>query len=211
MSDFIKDLIKAQKVIINKALSFQNQVNEKYIEMKEKEMLKRSDYKFEPNSFVTLAYETGKAPNKLLFKNSGPYRVIRRIGDNLEVQNLIDEKITFHHVNLTKPFVYDPNRVDPIEISRKTAAEGAEYIVEDILDHGLIDDFNNKDIKRAKKENIVFLIKWSIGEPSLEPWKIMLNTTISMSKRMQVLLTKLSKLMAECVLFQLFYFQTELI
>lgn len=95
----------------------------------------------------------------------------------MELQNLIDEKITFHHVNLTKPFVYDPNRVDPIEISRKTAAEGAEYIVEDILDHGLIDDFNNKDIKKAKKENIVFLIKWAIGEPSLEPWKVMLNTT----------------------------------
>ena len=177
MSDFIKDLIKAQKVIINKALYFQDKVNENYIEKKKKEMLQRSSYKFEPNSFVTLAYETGKAPNKLLFKNSGPYRVIRRIGDNLELQNLIDEKITFHHVNLTKPFVYDPNRVDPIEISRKTAAEGAEYIVKDILDHGLIDDFNNKDIKKAKKENIVFLIKWSIGEPSLEPWKVMLNTT----------------------------------
>ena len=177
MSDFIKDLIKAQKVIINKALSFQNEVNDKYIKKRENDMLKRSSFEFQKDSYVLLAYETGKAPNKLLFSNSGPLRVLGRIGDNLELQNLIDDKITYHHVNLVKPFIYDPDRVNPTEISRKTAAEGAEYFVEEILDHGLADDFNDKNIKKTKKENIRFLIKWSRGEPSITTWKNMINTS----------------------------------
>jgi hypothetical protein len=131
---------------------------------------KRSNFEFTPNSYVTLTYEEGRPPNKLCFRHKGPFRVINRIGDNLQLQDLIDEKIQYHHINYARP-------VDPIDIARKCATE-QEFVIEDIIDHSLVNDKKNKDIKYAKRSNIQFLVKWENpgSEDTWEPWNNLLKT-----------------------------------
>lgn len=59
--------------------------------------------KYPANSFVLVQYPAGlgdshRPPDKLLTRWQGPFRVIGNNGDEYELQGLVTEKTTKHHI-----------------------------------------------------------------------------------------------------------------
>jgi len=176
MSEFMNDMIKAQKAIINKATQHQHVVNNKYISKKTKEVLARRDNKYIPGSFVMVTEQEGRS-NKLSFRHNGPFRVIEQIDDIVKVQDLITDNTSFYHVNYIKEYKYNPNRVNPVSKALESAID-PEFIVGEILDHRRISD-GDKNIVDAPATDREFLVHWedfTSERDSWEPWKEMIKT-----------------------------------
>jgi hypothetical protein len=65
-------------------------------------------------------YKDGNNPsrglNKLFFRQKGPYKVITHDIDIIKVQNLIDDKFEYFHINLVSPYRFDSNRILPADV-----------------------------------------------------------------------------------------------
>jgi hypothetical protein len=167
MSEYMENMLIAQRVIIEKSLQIQFETNKSSLENKFKKMKNLPDIIFEKGSYVTVSYDDGKIPSKLILPRKGPFRVLDHSDGKVHVQNLVTMQEEYFHASICNQFLYDPNRVDPIHIARK-ALPNPEYVVEEILEHKPI-NFSH----RSKRDELFFKIKWeNFGKEfdSWEPW-----------------------------------------
>ena len=89
-------------------------------------------------------------------------------GTSYDLLHLITKKIEFGiHVKRLKPFDFDPDRTDPVEVSN---TDSDSFIVEEILQH-------RGNPKR--KTEMVFEVKWKYfpsSENTWEPWSFVRDT-----------------------------------
>jgi hypothetical protein len=166
MSQYMENMLLAQRIIIESVLESQIITNEERSDKKMKVMENLPIRKFLSGSFVTVEYHDGKIPSKLSLPRRGPFRVIDHSEDKVHVQNLVTLEEEYFHSSICNQFEYDPNRVDPIDVARK-ALPNPEYVVKDVLEHV------PKDFKpNTPRANLQFKIKWlHWDEISWEPWE----------------------------------------
>ena len=93
-------------------------------------------------------------------------RVIDHNGSEYTLLNLVTKDQMKIHVSLLKPFIYDPAKVDPLEIAMY---DTQEYFIEKVLEH-------RGNIKRLS--SMEFLVKWrgyGLEHNSWEPWSALRN------------------------------------
>ena len=98
---------------------------------------------------------------------TGPYQVISSQKGQYKLLDLITNKSKMYHVTQLKPFFYDKEKVDPVDIARR---DHLEYFIERILAF-------EGDIKRVS--TLRFHVKWlgyDDSHNSWERWKNLMNT-----------------------------------
>ena len=121
---------------------------------------------FPPNSYVLVKYpDSGmgsKPPDKLMTYLRGPLRVINNIGPYYTLLNLVTNEQEEAHVKRLKPFLFDPDRVDPVDVANR---DDCSFTVQKVITH-------QGNFKR--KNSLEFLVQWegySESENSWVPWK----------------------------------------
>ena len=103
---------------------------------------------FEDNSFVLLEWPTGP-PSKLMARKKGPYRVTKSVGADVTIKDLSNGKEMVVHINRLTPFIFDENRINPLEIAIK---DKKEHFLEKIISH--------RGNLKGLKGNLYFTVKW---------------------------------------------------
>jgi len=168
LSKWVQEMSEQHEIIISKAQQIQESIDNAN---KLKRYPKNLVTEFPINSFVLVSYpETGYGRNKpTRFDPNwrGPMRVIEHKGSEYTLLNLVNKQQMKVHISLLKPFVYDPAKVDPLEIAMY---DTQEYYIEMILEH-------RGNIK--KLSSLEFLVKWKgygLEHNSWEPWSTLRNT-----------------------------------
>ena len=164
LTEYSKDMIERQAEIIAIAQKHQKQVNEQYIDSKNKKYKDIEVTTFPVNSYVLLGYPDTSLkkgpPNKFMLNWQGPYRVISYIGNNYTVLNLGTMKQETVNIKRLKQFLTDDD-VDPQQVANQATQRA---VVERIVSHT-----GNPNYRKKMK----FEIKW-LGygpeENTMEPW-----------------------------------------
>jgi len=121
---------------------------------------------FDPNSFVLVCPPWSamghRPPTKLHTQWRGPLRVVKNVGAQYTLYNMVTNKTEEVHVKRLKAFDYDPEMDNPLKLA---AADYDEFIIERVLEH-------TGDPKR--KSSLDFLVKWLGYDDSHNlwiPWK----------------------------------------
>jgi len=117
---------------------------------------------FPPDSFVLVKYRKGSPPSRVHTNWRGPMRVISNDKSIHTLYDLITHKSVRYHAYDIKPFLFDPRRVDPLDVARH---DYLEFFVEGILSM-------KGNPKRVR--SLTFLIKWvgyDEAHNSWEPWE----------------------------------------
>jgi hypothetical protein len=117
---------------------------------------------FPPDSFVLVKYRKGSPPSRVHTNWRGPMRVISNDKSIHTLYDLITHKSVQYHAYDIKPFLFDPRRVDPLDVARH---DYLEFFVEGILSM-------KGNPKRVR--SLTFLIKWvgyDEAHNSWEPWE----------------------------------------
>jgi hypothetical protein len=131
LSTYVEELMDVQVLLMGRALQYQNAKDQRHL-------MSRNDppTEFPINSYVLVQYPNSrmgrKAPTKLHTPWRGPYRVVNKIGHKYTVQDLVTKTEEDVHVTSLKPFYYDPNIVNPLEIARK---HKQGRLIETVLQH----------------------------------------------------------------------------
>ncbi len=67
------------------------------------------------NSYVLYTHLNGKE-HKIHPEHSGPYQVMNRLNDIYSIQDLVSGKVIDTHVHQLRPFNYDSERTQPVDI-----------------------------------------------------------------------------------------------
>jgi hypothetical protein len=86
---------------------------------------------FADGSFVLAQYETGPL-TRLHTKWQGPLEVMSHKDSEYTLMNLVSKKIKKIHASKLKQFIFDPSRVEPLDIARR---DYMEYFIEKVLAH----------------------------------------------------------------------------
>ena len=168
MSEYMENMLIAQRIIIEKTLQNQIETNDLNSDKKLEKMKGLTSVTFAKDSYVTASYHDNKIPSKLALPRRGPFRVLDHTDGKVHVQNLVTLQEEWIHASLCNQFYYDPRRVDPVGIARK-ALPNPEYVIEKILDHV------PKEVNyRTKKGELFFLVQWegfNADHNSWEPWE----------------------------------------
>jgi transposase InsO family protein len=173
MSQYVTDLIGAQKSVIEYAKTIQTLKDSAHMSTGLGARL--TDYGV--GTLVTVSYPqnmTGKSkpPDKLLTQRKGPYEIVEQKGSTYTMRHVADNRIITRHISQLELFIYDPDSVDPMEVAAKDLKE---FVVEEILDH------NPKRHATKNKKTLEFFVKWQgYGEEANEwvPWKNLTNNSI---------------------------------
>ena len=110
-------------------------------------------------SYVLVHYRTGLPPTRLHTFWHGPLRVVKGSNSRYTLSDLITGKEKDYHVSDMKPFIFDPEVVDPVDIARR---DRMEFFIEKILDHrGNL----------SRKTEIQFLVKWFGYDEQSDSWE----------------------------------------
>jgi transposase InsO family protein len=131
LSDYVKDMMRAQAHLLHMALQIQEEQNFRHITSRDDRPTE-----FEPNSYVLVQYPITrmgrKQPTKLHTPWRGPLRVISHIGPKYTLQNLVTGKNEDMHISCLKTFVYDPTNVNPYEIALQ---DSGDRLLQTVLNH----------------------------------------------------------------------------
>ena len=158
LSSFMSKLIKLQGNIINIARSNQTiKDNNHYA----RSSPLRTD--FEINSYVIANFENEdhRPPDKFSPFFKGPFRIVNTYQGNKNiytVQNLLTNKLEDYHVTNLRPFIYDDQKVDPLDVAM--LASNLSKIEKVIRSKG-----NKKD-----KTNMQFLVRWQGFDSKHDTW-----------------------------------------
>ena len=97
--------------------------------------------------------------NKLLPKHRGPYQVKGRKQSIYFIEDLVLGKQIKTHVHNLRPFLFNPQQVNPIEVAQQNEQE---FMVRDIIAH------RGDHHRRSSME---FLVRWTGYDASSNSWE----------------------------------------
>ena len=103
---------------------------------------------FLPGTYVLVHYRTDNLPTRLHAFWRGSMRVISGSNSRYLLYDLISHVEKEYHVSDMKTFLFDPLRVDPLDVARH---DYMEFYIETILEH-------HDDLQR--KTSLEFLVNW---------------------------------------------------
>ena len=110
------------------------------------------------NSYVLYTPPVGRS-NKLLPKHKGPYQVRGQKQSIYIIEDLVLGKQIKTHVHNLRPFIFSPNRVNPVEVAQQNEQE---FMVRDIIAH------RGDHHRRSSME---FLVRWTGYDASSNSWE----------------------------------------
>lgn len=157
-------------------------------ELDEYHMISRDDKNpitvYPVNSYVLQRYHQ-KPPGKFPNDWYGPKLVTNNVGPTYTVQDLITGKLSDTHVSNLKPFLYDPEHVDPLSVAMQ---DNQEFLIDHIIEHRG---------QRNNKTAMEFKVRWSGQDPSQDTWESWkeLRNTVQLREylaqhKMKALITK---------------------
>ena len=154
-SDWTAKMLDAQADIIKIAQLHQEEHDVHHISMHTAERTE-----FPINSYVLVQYENieHKPPSKLHPQLKGPYQVVNYNGSIYTVRNLVTNKLEDFHITNIRHFEFDPLTVDPRQVANSD---------QDMVD---INDIIQHTGTSNRRANMRFLVRWSDGEETWEPW-----------------------------------------
>jgi hypothetical protein len=90
------------------------------------------------------------------------------LGSNYTVQDLISKKLSDTHISNLKPFIFDADVTDPLQVAMQ---DQQEFLIDKIVEH-------RGD--RKKRTEMEFKVRWfgyDESEDTWEPWKHLRNTS----------------------------------
>jgi hypothetical protein len=94
----------------------------------------------------------------------GPYRVLNNTDiSRYALQDLVTMKTITRHVTDLRPFHYDPNSIDPIEVARNAQDE---FVIERILDHR-----GTKKGRKYFRTGFEVLVQWAGYDAIYNTWE----------------------------------------
>ena len=166
--EYVYKLLNLQAEVIARAQAIQETVANRHISRKLKTLRDTTDY-------ITNDYVLWELPDGILNKDSredrlsphyrGPYRVITSREGQVQIQNLITNDTHTVLTNHLKPFIYDPNIIDP-----KTVALHArsEFIPEKILD---IFGSRSKKTRKYLRTDLQVKVRWAGYSDTWDTWE----------------------------------------
>jgi hypothetical protein len=112
---------------------------------------------FEVGSFVLMSYLV-RPPSKLAARWAGPFRILSRKANSVELEDLTGGPSKTVDVSRLKPFLVAPG----VDVKAIAAADLGEASVDAILAH--------KGNAR-KRSSLEFQVQWSDGDVTWEPWE----------------------------------------
>jgi hypothetical protein len=133
LNEYLAKLLTNQAYIIALAQETQYDVNQEHIRRKTNQGNQVTGY--DVNDYVIYEYPQSllvgdSRPDKLTMHYSGPYRIIKIDGSRIEIQNLVNTQTTVVHISQLRPFLYDPNYINPVEVARNA---GEEFEIDSIV------------------------------------------------------------------------------
>jgi hypothetical protein len=127
----MKEMLKAQQILLKIAVDNQLAHDTAHLTKKSK---KDPTAEYSVGTFVLVAYPSeGIPPSKIMTNPRGPLRVLVHNGTSYDLLNLTTNKIEYGiHVKRLKPFDYDPDHTNPVEVSN---TDSDSFIVEEIVQH----------------------------------------------------------------------------
>jgi hypothetical protein len=113
---------------------------------------------FPVNSYVLWENPAG-GRNKMQTKLQGPYQVVRRIDDDVVIQDLLNHKEITTHISNLREFQFDAERTDPKEVAMHSSQE---YVIESILEH---------EGDRNRRSTLSFKVRWLGYGPEHDSWE----------------------------------------
>ena len=162
MSGYLSDLLDAQHTIIGLA--------QKYLSDKDKDHLVDAPKldeltTFPVNSYVLLNYPENRPPSKLHSFRRGPYRVVSHNDQSIyTIQDLVTDELLTRHISFLKPFYYDPDYTNPVDIANKD--DDIHEVAEILAMEG--------DPKKSRKL-LKFEVRWSHprAKNTWEPYRVL--------------------------------------
>ena len=161
LSTWADEMISTQSKLLLIAEQRQRSKDEEHIRQ-----MNHAITEFAVNSFVLCSYPKGRMgalpPTKLHTSLKGPFRVIKFIGPEYTILNLVTNKTEVVHVKRLQPFYYNALVDNPQDIAAK---DYQEFRVERVLKH-------SGDARR--KSSLDFLVRWQGYDETEDlwlPWK----------------------------------------
>ena len=157
-----------QAEVIARALTIQEIVTQKHIDKQLQELEVVPG--FNQNDYVLWEYpEDGlrkdSRPDRLTPHYRGPYRVIQSIDSKVTIQNLITEERHEVIVSQLKPFRFDPNIVNPVQVAHHAQQE---FLPERILQ---IDGDRSPRTRRYLRTNLTVKVRWTGYSEQWDTWE----------------------------------------
>lgn len=154
LTEFMKNMEERQHVLLKVAEETQRKFDSEHeIAKYDKEYTE-----FPVNSYVLLSHPRENR-HKLQSPKEGPFQVVNFVGSTYTIQNLVNYKNFDVHISALSPFFYDENRVNPVEVARRSYDE---FVLESILEH------RGDKLRRKTME---FKVRWRGYGPEEDSWE----------------------------------------
>jgi hypothetical protein len=165
---YFRNLVKMQNILLTVAAELQKDTDLYHLTMRKSLDSSNTDIELAVNNLV-LWDDPAKSSPKLQYSWQGPFLIIKKEGNEITLQCLINHKTWTTHVNRVRPYFYDEKLGFPSP--EETAARDLhEFFVEKIKDHKLIES----DANSSRVNSYLFLVAWS-GYPNQDTWEPYVN------------------------------------
>ena len=110
-------------------------------------------------SFVLVHYRSGAPPSQLHIYWRGPMRVVNGENSRYTLFDLITNKEKDYHVSDMKPFIFNADLVDPVDVARR---DYMEFFIENVISY-------RGNLKR--KTELEFQVKWLGYDETQNSWE----------------------------------------
>jgi hypothetical protein len=172
--DYFRYLIKMQNALLEIAAETQRETDEYHLVKRNNDNAQDSTSVEKLENSLVLWDDPARSVPKLKYTWQGPFLVIKKEGDAVTLQCLINGKTWVTHIRRIRPYLYDSKLGFP-EPKAIAAKDLEEFFIEKIVDHRLIEGYTNPSMANG----YMFLVAWS-GYPnqdSWEPYKNLRQTT----------------------------------
>jgi transposase InsO family protein len=157
LNEYLSKLLTNQAHVIALAQETQYIINQEHIRRKTDRGNQVTGYDI--NDYVIYEYPQSllvgdSRPDKLAMHYRGPYRIIKIDGSRIEIQNLVNTQTTVAHISQLRPFLYDPNYVNPVEVARNA---GEEFEIDSIV---TIRGNHGRNARRFLRTDLEVRVRW---------------------------------------------------